>query len=509
MHKQPRYQRRRIALSAIIFIACLSGSALFLYVQTSIWLNAQQQNAMALAKNQLNSLFSHVQRSAQSMYGLAGAPCTTQTIEALRRQLAITPNVGNIELAASGEVYCSSLQGEVPRGADRRKSYQLYLASDIKALNGHPFVLFHLQNGNYGLYTSTDGYYIRNILESASEHVPVILSTAWGWMSQDGKVHPSTYTASDKAIVIQSGSYPFSLAAAIHSGNVIQTCLEDGRLMIAILILLSAAAALFSYLWTGRPRTPEKLLTEAMKNRELHPYFQPIVKGKHPAPVGCEVLVRWLHKGNIIPPDQFIPMAEQTGLIIPLTQQLIIDVTDKFAAHYQTSTPFYISFNISARHLQSASIEDDFDYFLRRVGSNINLVLEITEREMLTGNDTALNNIERFKARGVRFALDDFGTGYSTLEILHQMPVDIIKIDKLFTSGIGVHRLCNDIIGNITDLATRIGAAVIAEGVETEAQVDFLRHQGDIAYQGYFFSRPLSVDAFKNWLSANAAAGEP
>lgn len=455
---------------------------------------------MLLAQRQLDSLLLHVEQSAQNMTSLIGVPCSSQTIQQLRQQLAITPNVGNIELAASGQVYCSSLQGVVLPGIENRESLKLYLSSDIKALQGHPFVLFHLQHGPWGLYTSTDGYYIRNILEAASALAPVSMITDHGWMAQDGKIHydPAPHQGN---FFIQSKQYGFSLIADVDPDAVISTGLKRGRLMIIILICFSVAAGIAAYIWSKRPGTSEMLLMDAMKNKELHPYLQPILKGEPPIAIGCEVLVRWLHKDNLIPPDQFIPLAEQTGLIIPITQQLIAQVTDNFASNFKTSKPFYISFNVSAKHLESEKFQEDFDYFLSRVGHNLILILEITEREILSDNTQVAQNIAALKAKGVRFALDDFGTGYATLEILKRTPVDIIKIDKLFTSGIGKNDICNEIIGNIIDLAGRLHADVTAEGVETKEQVDFLKTQGEIAYQGYLFSKPLSLGEFKQYLA--------
>jgi len=456
---------------------------------------------MLLAQRQLDSLLLHVERSALNMTSLIGAPCSAQTIQKLRQKLAITPNVGNIELAAFGQVYCSSLQGIVMPDIEKREPLKLYLSSDIKALQGHPFVLFHLQNGPWRLYTSTDGYYIRNILEAASALVPVSLITEHGWMAQDGKIHfdLAPYPGN---LLIQSKQYGFSLIANVSSDVVISSCLKRGRLMIFILIVLSVAAGFAGNFWLNHPTTPERLLTDAMKNRELHPYLQPIVKGEPPIAIGCEVLLRWLHKDNLIPPDQFIPLAEQTGLIIPITQQLIVEVADNLASEFKASRPFYISFNVSARHLGTDRFQDDFDYFLSKVDPNIILVLEITEREILSHNTQVAQNIAAMKSRGVRFALDDFGTGYATLEILQRTPVDIIKIDKLFTSGIGNNVVCNEIIGNIIDLAGRLHADVTVEGVETKEQVNFLKTQGEIAYQGYLFSKPLPWVEFKKYLSS-------
>lgn len=490
----------RIALSLSVFLVCMAGATTFFYLQTAGWVKSQQHENMSRAQQQLDSLLAHVNQSAQAMRGMIGEPCTLQTIAELRRQLAITPNVGNIELAKSGEVYCSSLLGEVRPGSELREESSLYMTDQIASLPGHPFIVFHLHEKGYGLYTSTDGFYIRNILESASEISPVIaVLTEGGWMAQDGIIHRSTYLAKGSHQV-QSEAYGYRLSSNISSSDIASVCLKRGHLMMAIFVMLSSVISLACYMWTGRPRTLEKMLLLAMENHELRPYYQPIVKGDHAAPVGCEVLIRWEHQGSIIPPEQFISLAEQTGLIVPITRQLIKDVTEQFGMLYKPERPFYISFNISARHLQSSELEVDLDYFLSNVDENINLVLEITEREIIAGDERIKRNITRLRARGGRFALDDFGTGYSTLETLQYTTVDMIKIDRLFTFGIGSSELCQSIIENIIDLSKRIGADIIVEGVETEVQVAFLRQQGEMALQGYLFSKPLPVDAFKSWL---------
>jgi len=500
MKNHSLHQIYRIAIAVLVFVICLAGATALFYFQTKNWVINQQHENMSRAQHQLDFLLANVDESVKSMRILIGAPCTQHTVAELRRQLAITPNVGNIELAKSGEVYCSSLLGNVLPGTEIREERSLYLTDDTISLPGHPFIVFHLHEMGYGLYTSTDGYYIRNILESASDISPVVLLTEHGWMAQDGTIHSSPFTVNQNAFV-RSDAYDYRLSSKIDAKNVIAVGLKNGPAIITILIVLSAMIASASYIWLGRSSTPKKLLVSAMRNHELQPYFQPIVRGESALPVGCEVLVRWLHNGSIIPPSQFIPLAEQTGLILPLTRQLIMDVTDQFAISYKPTCTFYISFNISSRHLQSDMLESDLGYFLSRVNSNIRLVVEITEREIIIGNDEIRKNIEKLKAKGVLFALDDFGTGYSTLETLQHTPVEIIKIDQHFIAGIGTSNLCQEIIANIIDLARRIKANVVAEGVETEAQVAFLQKLGDMSFQGYLFSKPLPVNSFKKWLN--------
>lgn len=501
MKKQNKPIINQVILATTVSLLTFIVAVVFLYLQTSVWLKNQQTENMTRARYQVESLLRHVNDSAQLMRHLTGAPCSAQTISELRRFLAITPNVGNIELTSSGTVYCSSLQGVVSQGTETRAKKSLYMSSDITSLPGHPFILLHIQNGKFGLYTSTDGYYIRSILDSASQYTPVILSTENGWMSKSGVIY-RTPIKKQGTLEIRSNDYDFSILSNITPNDVIAVGIANAQLIGLVIVGLSVLAGIATFIWLGRPRTPEKLLLSAIKNHELHPYLQPIVKGDPPLPVGCEVLLRWIHKNEIIPPDQFIPLAEQSGYIIPITQQLVKDVTDQFASTFSHRHPFYISFNISPIHLQSEFIRSDFEYIMNKKDKNISIILEITEKGILSNKNIVNENIDTLKKWGIKFALDDFGTGYSTLETLQRTSVELIKIDKLFTAGIANNKICREIIGNITDLAKRIGADIIAEGVESQVQVAFLAQQSKMAYQGYLYSEPLPIEDFKRWMDA-------
>jgi sensor c-di-GMP phosphodiesterase-like protein len=494
---------RKIFFSILIFLTCLFISVSFVYLQAVVWFKNQQNEHMLLAVNQINSMLDNVHRATLRIKTLAGKECTPETIRQLRQFLAQTPNVGNIELTEEGVVYCSSLAGKIDSRDERREDNSLYLTSDIKSLRGHPFLISHISMAKFGLYTSTDAYYLRYILGSASTLSSVILSTQKGWMEPHGTIH---YNSVPQKQNIQTAStqYPYLLSSEVDNKKIISFSLKNGKMIGLIITLLSAAIGVFYYYWAGRADTPDKLLRNALYKQEFRPYLQPIVKGKDTRLVGCEVLARWLHKNTVIPPDQFIPLAEQSGLIIPLTKQLIVEITDKFLSDFRPDTPFYISFNVSAPHLQSSSLFDDFQYLLERKDRNITLVIEITEREIVSQDEQVSSNIKKLRQHGVVFALDDFGTGYSSLELLHRIDISLIKIDKLFTSGIDSNSLYKDIIENIVDLARRIDAAVIVEGVETRQQTEYLTTLGEISFQGYLFSKPLPIDDFKAYMRSDA-----
>lgn len=487
----------------LVFFICTFLLGAFLFGEFYFRMLLQQKRNMEFARAQLDTLFTHVVKSGNKMMVLVGAPCNEKTIKELRENLAITPNIGNIELAKKGRVYCSSLAGNHTLH-EIRKQNRMYLSSDVKSLPGHMFILFNFQKGEYSLYTSTDGYYIESILESASIYFPVFIGMQVDLNGVGERLYYKRYLKPFKSTVsIKSENYPFILSSKITMKLAIAKISNYARFEIFIFSLLTLLFGIFYYILNNRTETQERILGVAMERNEIKPYFQAIMQGNPPKLIGCEVLVRWKHKGDLISPDLFIPLAEKSGLIIPLTRKLIKDVVEIFSVGVQLPSCFYISFNVSVSHLCSPSFVSDFELFLSNAPSQVSLVLELTEREILIEDEYLAENIQTLKNLGVRFALDDFGTGYSTLESVQKVPVDFIKIDKTFVSGIVTNNVYKKIVENIVDLATRLNVSLIAEGVEEKEQLEALGDMADMAYQGYLFSKPLSENDFKHWLKNN------
>lgn len=246
-------------------------------------------------------------------------------------------------------------------------------------------------------------------------------------------------------------------------------------------------------------------LRYAIERDELQLEYQPIVDLATRTVSGLETLVRWDHptRGRIAPAD-FIPIAEQSGLIVPIGRWVLLHAC-AHARHWSRTLPqllpVTVTVNLSARQLGDPNLIDDVANALRVAGLRRDqLVLELTESTLLANSEETVGILTGLKALGVRLAIDDFGTGYSSLSYLHRFPVDVLKIDQSFVEGIangpGASALANAVIA----LGNSLGLRTVAEGIETEAQYDVLSALGCKLGQGYLFSRPLPPAAVMPFL---------
>nr|WP_241390449.1 EAL domain-containing protein [Serratia proteamaculans] len=214
---------------------------------------------------------------------------------------------------------------------------------------------------------------------------------------------------------------------------------------------------------------------------------------------GAEVLVRWQHpKMGVLSPANFIALAEESGLIVPMTRDLMAQVRECFSPlANRLPGDFHFGFNISAYHFNDINLIDDCRDFLKAFGLHrVKLVLELTERQVLVSNELTIRIIQSLHQLGVLIALDDFGTGYSSLSYLQDHQIDILKIDRRFISQIGADTLSCHIVDHLLSLAECLDITTVAEGVETEAQRAYLCQRQSVHLQGYLFGRPESQDLF-------------
>ncbi|MEO6205061.1 MAG: EAL domain-containing protein, partial [Mycobacteriales bacterium] len=215
--------------------------------------------------------------------------------------------------------------------------------------------------------------------------------------------------------------------------------------------------------------------------------------------IGTEALVRWRHETRgMILPTEFIPVAEQSGLIVALGGWVLRTACAQAAqwqADYPGKPPLTISVNLSPRQLAEPELLATVVGALRDSGlPSSSLCLEITEGSLIRDVESTLLTLGSLKAIGLRLALDDFGTGYSSLSYLQRLPVDIVKIDRSFVAELGQRQQERQIVAAVVELARALGLSVTAEGIETRAQLDVLREIGCDNGQGYLRSAPVPAD---------------
>ena len=255
----------------------------------------------------------------------------------------------------------------------------------------------------------------------------------------------------------------------------------------------------------------EQELAQAIDTGELCLYYQPTVALDSGRPLGIEALVRWQHpKRGLIPPEAFIPLAEDTGLILPLGAWVLREACTQFQqwrTHIPAMRDLLVGVNLSVRQIEDGRFLDIVQDILAETQlPPSSLQLEVTESMLANNTERTIETLTRVRALGIRVAIDDFGTGYSSLSYLTHFPVDTVKIDQGFVRAITERADNAAIIQAIVSLAQTFGLEVVAEGVETLEDQERLTSLGCIVGQGYLFSRPLAAANVPQWLSARLQA---
>jgi diguanylate cyclase (GGDEF)-like protein len=255
----------------------------------------------------------------------------------------------------------------------------------------------------------------------------------------------------------------------------------------------------------------ESALHQALDRDELRVFYQPIVSPVDGRMVAAEALVRWAHpERGLLSPAEFIPVAEQTGLIVPIGRWVLAEACHE-AARWCTSARDpdpWVSVNLSARQLRQADLVEVVAEVLRETGlAPSRLGLEITESSLMEDVDSALQKLLALKQLGVILLLDDFGTGYSSLSYLRQFPFDIVKIDRSFVATLGETEDSGAILAAVVQMAGALGMTVVGEGVETEDQLGCLTALGYDLLQGFYFDRPMPASDIRNRYPATARLG--
>lgn len=319
---------------------------------------------------------------------------------------------------------------------------------------------------------------------------------------------------------------PFMLSGGLHEATAsIGITLFRGADVGADTLLKQADVALYQAKDAGRNRLRffnsgmqaaidartalETALRQALSRDELCLYYQPQVDDCGRV-IGAEALLRWFRPGvGAVSPAQFIPLAEETGLILPMGEWVVRAACAQLAiwAGQPETCNLQLAINVSARQFHQADFVCQIADILKSSGIDpTRLKLELTESVVLDNLEEVIQRMRQLRELGISFSLDDFGTGYSSLSYLKRLPLDQIKIDQTFVRDLTVDPNDAAIVRAILAMCHSLGLQVIAEGVETEAQHDFLRRNGCLAYQGYLFGQPMPIEAWQGLYSNPSAS---
>jgi len=244
----------------------------------------------------------------------------------------------------------------------------------------------------------------------------------------------------------------------------------------------------------------ENALRQSIRQNELQLYYQPQVD-QHGRIIGAEALLRWLRPNiGMVSPGDFIPLAEESGLILPIGVWVLKTACAQlkaWAGNAETCN-LQLAINVSARQFHQADFVNQIASCISRCGINpTRLKLELTESIVLENVTEVIERMQQLRALGISFSMDDFGTGYSSLSYLKQLPLDQLKIDQSFVRDISIDFNDAAIVRAILAMSQSLGLNVIAEGVETTAQHEFLLANGCLVFQGYLFGKPMPIDVLE------------
>ncbi len=505
-------EKRRWRIGLIAIALALLGTFVPLFIANKL----AAESALAARRLQLELVARKVAERAtiallqarsalDALDALDEKPCSSEHVETMRRFTVNTLSVEEIAYVEHGRIQCTTWRdgpGFVPKpDFVLEGGVQAFMAARSQIPGAHPMLglmkAHHLVLINLDRFTD-----IKNPFEikTAFLRMPsTVLSMSPGLTSEDLWQVLKPASSSDGPLLF---SMEFSGWRAVAFGEPDAGVFARRRLWMvyAASIIVSCLLIFLIFRLAGARFAPETELRIALRKREFFVEYQPIIDLLTGGCVGAEALVRWRRPdGHVVSPDSFIPLAEATGTITLLTAEVARLVADDLGPLLSTHPALHICINVSAQDLGSVELLEGLASTLSNAGiQHTQVWLELTERVSVQSH--AMDGVlETARSRGFRIAIDDFGTGYSSLQYLHALPVDCLKIDRSFVQTI-VEDSVGLIVPHIIELARSRNLLMVAEGVETSAQAEYLRQHGVHHAQGWLFSRPLAAHAFVEFL---------
>lgn len=476
-------------ISILIAILPIFLLVIFLYFQTVTKLQDKVIASTRQSLQIIENMFAKIDQDATSFLTITNKPC--KTIEhRLTNYTVKVPFVRTINLTKSNIIYCSSFFGAYHRSTFLEKNQLMQLFSNNDITPDRSFLYYHKTKGQWGVLIAIDGTYLAYLLRNDNPNSYLVIGN--NWLDIKGVVRsPMHFKSAQDRFEITSKNYPFKVVSILSIATYFEYMFERYLLFLLIFSLIMVATGIQFYM-----RLPIYDIVRAMRHKQFVPYYQLIKTSNSPDWCGAEVLVRWLHptKGLIMP-NEFIPRLEKSKYIIPFTLNLMEQVKTEIMRHIEyIPKGFNIGINISPKHLQSVKLAADCKKFLEPFPNQyICLTLEITEREI--AEPTAITNhlFKQLQDIKVLVSIDDFGTGHASLSYLQNFKVDSIKIDRSFVCTLADNSCSQYIINSIIELANNLEVDIVAEGVETDHQQQYLTERGVKYLQGFLFSKPAPI----------------
>ncbi|MEW7314723.1 cyclic diguanylate phosphodiesterase [Buttiauxella gaviniae] len=504
------YRRRRlivcIALAVLALLLTLSAR----YVAER---NINEQRVLAFNQRvigTLENILIPLEQANKDIVPLVGIPCQAAQLK-MSEYAARLQTVRSIGLIKDDILYCSSIFGSraVPVNLLQPRLPSalplLFLTIDHSLLKGSPILLSWIPSAN----SSHDG--VMQII-NIELLTGLILEPERPWVSRAVLNVADSHLEYGKGLLqqisVEAGMVSHQIASERFAFSVMTIGPSPGALALSNLptqlplaLILSMLIGYITWLATANRMSFSWEINVGLASREFEVFCQPLVSARNLQCVGVELLLRWNNpRQGWISPDVFIPLAEQQNLIAPLTR-FVLEETVSYLDIFPKSRDFHIGLNVAASHFHEGEIIADLRRSWFPAHAPQKLTLELTERDALPDVDHRV--VRDLQSMGVELAIDDFGTGQSSLAYLETLNPNVLKIDKSFTAAIGTDAVNSTVTDIIIALAQRLGIDLVAEGVETPQQADYLRSHGVNVLQGYLYARPMPLSEFPRWLRGN------
>ena len=508
-------RRKRIIITSVLVavIGVAAPLSLAFYLSSVRAEQGEQERLRLLAGYALERAHRSIASAGaalRSADALDLAPCSEAHIQQLRRITITTRSIDDIGYVENGLLKCTSTGIEEARIAVTPAGFTLANGMGID-FNLRPVVsggkrMVGLSHRAYKVLIDPVRFsdvIVDNdiqmavaigkggVLDTLHHPDPALVKTLLAGKGETGNGTADTLAREDS---IHATLYRDGLTAVmIEPRSKLSERLRREQLLLLPLGLLMAAFIVGIVVWLSRRRLSLRgELETAVERREFFVHYQPIIALDTGVCVGAEALIRWRRPdGSMIRPDLFIPVAEEAELILPITDQVIACVIADMRAALLADRELHIAINLCASDIETGRVLDVLEHALAETGIEAQQIwLEATERGFINV-EAARATIEKARARGHAVAIDDFGTGYSSLSSLQNLPLDALKIDKSFVDTIGTDAATSSVTPHIIAMARTLNMLIVAEGIETQQQADYLLERKVEFGQGWLFAKAL------------------
>ena len=507
--------RERIgALLAVAGLLPLILCVLFTFINARQVVLRQQATTAAMLLTQAETISDQAWNMVGMLRQFSGKPCS-EINESLRQYAALYPYFRSLGVIQDDVITCSSAFGNLTNNVavmiqrqppENRKAWWILSVNGTNAVKSRPAIIYMRETPTlFSAFALVDGQYVLDFMNAVgrSQGDAITLQFGGGSVISSDRASVDAEHSLLKPTTLTVASSRYAILTRITSpGSDITRNWRHGLFtFLPMAGILSLLLVTVTNSWLRRRLSLRDRLRRAILRREFSVNYQPVYNVETGIACGAEALIRWQQPdGSWVRPDVFIAIAEAENMIIPLTQ-LLIDIVLEDAQSWALPAGFHLTINVAAEHIQ----HPDFVTDIRKLSAGLatrqlDLTLELTERSLLSDGEDVIQKLQLLRREGIHIAVDDFGTGHCSLSYLQTFPLDYLKIDRGFVNAIESVGGETPVLDAIIMLSHKLKLKVVAEGVETAVQLQYLKDRDVVFIQGYLYAWPMSGSALAIWL---------